>query len=140
MAEMTDEQRDGFLNEVRVAMLAIERKDKGPMCAPVWYRYAPGGGFEIAMANDSMKAVLLRRAGHATLCIQQEAPPYRYVTAEGPVDVTAVDAAERDAFLREVASKYLGDELGHQYADAFPDHEEAIVTLRPRRWRTEVLG
>ena len=140
MNEMTNEARDAFLRDVRVAVLAIERSDKGPLCAPVWYRYTDDGRFQIAMANDSAKALLLRRSGRASLCVQQEALPYQYVTAEGEVSVDAVSDAERDAFLREVAVRYLGDELGQQYADNFPGHEEAIVTLTPRRWHTEVLG
>ena len=139
MAEMTDEERDAFIREVRVAVLAIERADKGPLCAPVWYLYRDGA-FEIAMADDSAKALLLRRAGHASVCVQQEALPYKYVTAEGPVEVEAVDGQTRHAFILEVATRYLGEELGRQYADNFPGHTEAIVTLRPRRWRTEVLG
>lgn len=139
MAEMTDAERDDFLREVRVGVLAIERADKGPLCAPVWYRYVDGA-FEIAMANASAKATLLRRAGHATLCVQNEALPYRYVTAEGEVSVAVFTPDERDAFLREVASRYLGDEMGQRYADDFPGHDEARVTLHPRRWRTEVLG
>ncbi|MBO66395.1 MAG: pyridoxamine 5'-phosphate oxidase, partial [Actinobacteria bacterium] len=36
MAEMTTSERDDFLSEVRVGVLAIERDDKGPLCAPVW--------------------------------------------------------------------------------------------------------
>lgn len=139
MAEMTDEERDAFIREVRVAVLAIERVDKGPLCAPVWYLYRDGA-FEIAMADDSAKALLLRRADHASVCVQQEALPYKYVTAEGPVEVEAVDGQTRHAFILEVATRYLGEHLGRQYADNFPGHTEAIVTLRPRRWRTEVLG
>jgi PPOX class probable F420-dependent enzyme len=139
MAKMTDHERDAFLAQVRVAVLAIERFEKGPLCAPVWYRYRDGS-FEIAMANASAKAKLLRRYGRASLCVQDEDHPYRYVTVEGEVDVVAVSASVRDAFLRDVASRYLGDKRGQQYADDFPGHEEAIVTLRPRQWQTEVLG
>ena len=39
MAEMNDEERDNFLNEVRVGILAIERDDKGPLCAPICLLY-----------------------------------------------------------------------------------------------------
>ncbi len=139
MAEMNDDERDAFLSEVRVGVLAIERSDKGPLCAPVWFLYRDGA-FEIAMADDSAKALLLRRAGHASLCVQQESLPYMYVTAEGEVEVTAVSDQQRHEFILEVATRYLGADLGRQYADNFPGHTEAVVTLRPRRWRTEVLG
>ena len=137
MAEMTDAQRDGFLCEVRVAVLVIERADKGPLCAPVWYRYVDGS-FEVSMEGDSAKAVLLRRAARASICIQDESPPYRYVTAEGPITVEALAGPERHDMVLELATRYLGDEAGRQYADGFSpdDASGGIMTLRPRHWQT----
>ena len=140
MAEMTASERDSFLNEVRVGVLAIERSDKGPLCAPVWYRYSNDLGFEIAMAYASAKSVLLRRHGAATICVQDEQLAYRYVTAEGEVTVEALSPQGRDDLLRDIAIRYLGEELGNQYADSFPGHEEAKVTIMPRRWQSDVLG
>ena len=140
MAEMTDQQRQTFLSEVRVGVLAIERSDKGPLCAPVWYRYFEDTGFEIAMAYASVKSILLRRHGRATICVQDEQLPYRYVTAEGEVSVEALTPEGRDILLRDIAVRYLGEELGNEYADAFPGHEEAKVTLKPRNWRSDILG
>jgi nitroimidazol reductase NimA-like FMN-containing flavoprotein (pyridoxamine 5'-phosphate oxidase superfamily) len=140
MAEMNSDERDNFLNEVRVGVLAIERDDKGPLCAPIWYRYSTDVGFEIAMAYDSAKSVLLRRHGVATVCVQDEQLPYRYVTAEGEAVVELMTGEERDDVLRDIAIRYLGDELGNQYADAFPGHDEAKVTIKPRRWNSDVLG
>ena len=140
MAEMTTSERDDFLSEVRVGVLAIERDDKGPLCAPVWYRYSPQVGFEIAMAYASAKSILLRRHGAATICIQDEQLPYRYVTAEGEASVELLTPEGRDDLLRDIAIRYLGEDLGNQYVDAFPGHEEAKVTITPRRWRTDVLG
>ena len=140
MAEMTTPERDDFLSEVRVGVLAIERDEKGPLCAPVWYRYSPHVGFEIAMAYASAKSILLRRHGAATICIQDEQLPYRYVTAEGEASVELLTPEGRDDLLRDIAIRYLGEDLGNQYADAFPGHEEAKVTIAPRRWRTDVLG
>lgn len=140
MAEMTTTERDEFLGERRVAVLAIERNGKGPLCAPVWYRRTAEGAFQVAMADASAKAKLLRAAGRATLCIQDEQPPYRYVTAEGPVDVAVMTDEERHEALTEIAIRYLGQRGGTAYADNFPGHTEALVTLTPERWRTEVLG
>ncbi|MCH2624067.1 MAG: pyridoxamine 5'-phosphate oxidase family protein [Acidimicrobiales bacterium] len=140
MAEMNDEERDNFLNEVRVGVLAIERDDKGPLCAPIWYRYSTDLGFEIAMAYDSAKSILLRRHGAATICVQDEQLPYRYVTAEGQATVELMTPEERDEVLRDIAIRYLGEQLGNQYADAFPGHEEAKVTIKARRWNSDVLG
>jgi hypothetical protein len=37
------------------------------------------------MSGDSLKAQLLRAAGRATMTVQTEAPPYKYVCVEGRV-------------------------------------------------------
>ncbi|MBT3247145.1 MAG: TIGR03618 family F420-dependent PPOX class oxidoreductase [Actinobacteria bacterium] len=134
---MTDVQRDEFLSDVRVAVLVIERADKGPLCAPVWYRYAEGA-FEVSMEGDSAKAALLRRAGRASICVQDESPPYRYVTAEGPVTVEDVGGQQRHDLVLELACRYLGDEQGAGYADGYSPEEDGgvLMTLRPRRWQT----
>ncbi|MEZ5408853.1 MAG: TIGR03618 family F420-dependent PPOX class oxidoreductase [Acidimicrobiales bacterium] len=137
---MTERERDAFLAERRVAVLAIGREGAGPLCAPVWYRRTADGSFEIAMADASVKARLLRARGRASLCVQDEGRPYRYVTAEGPVSLRVMSPEERHAALTDIAGRYLGAEGGARYADAFPGHDEALVTLVPDRWRTEVLG
>lgn len=140
MGTMSDTERDSFLAERRVAVLAIGRDGSGPLCAPVWYRRRADGAFEIAMADASVKARRLRAEGRASLCVQDEGRPYRYVTVEGPVSLRVMSGEERHAALTDIASRYLGATAGAAYADAFPGHDEALVTLTPERWRTEVLG
>jgi len=140
MSEMSETERDIFVTDVRIAVLAIQRKQKGPLCAPVWYRYSSASGFQIPMANESAKALLLRRHGFATLCVQDEKLPYRYVTAEGPVELKTLNEVERYEAIKDIASRYLGNEAGKSYADTFPDHDEALVTLTPRNWNSNILG
>ena len=92
------------------------------------------------MAYASAKSILLRRHGAATICVQDEQRPYRYVTAEGEASVDLLTPEERDDLLRDIAIRYLREDSGNQYADAFPGHEEAKVTIKPRRWISEVLA
>jgi PPOX class probable F420-dependent enzyme len=103
---MTEDERTAFLTDVRVGVLAIERPGKGPLAHPIWYVY-DGTDVLITMEATSAKATLLRRAGRATMVVQDEAPPYRYVSVEGPV--TIAPAQDGDGYdLREVAIRYLG--------------------------------
>ena len=140
MPEMSDQARDELLGEVRVGVLGIDRDNKGPLLAPVWYRYSSESGFEICMADSSAKAHRLRAAGKATLCIQDESRPYRYVTAEGPAHMQVMTEGERDEILRDIAIRYLGTAAGNTYADNFPGHPEALLTLTPQNWWSEVIG
>lgn len=136
---MTDVDRDAFLLERRLGTLAIAREGKGPLLAPIWYQYTPGATIDICMSGSSAKAVRLRTAGRASMCVSDEGRPYRYVTVEGPVTVTDLGDEARER-IRSMASRYLGPSGGSQYAEAFSTPDEVIVRLTPTHWRTEVLG
>ena len=63
---MTVAEREAFLAEVHVGVLAVERPGRGPLALPIWYRFADGV-VEIGMDGSSLKAQLLRAAGRATM-------------------------------------------------------------------------
>jgi PPOX class probable F420-dependent enzyme len=136
---MTPAERDAFLADVHVGVLAVERPGKGPVAHPIWYVY-DGTDVIISVEADAVKARLLARAGRATMTVQVEHPPYRYVSVEGPVTLTP--AHDGDGYdLRSVAIRYLGAEAGAQYADSTGGTYEAItVRLHPERWTTVDYG
>jgi hypothetical protein len=67
-----------------------------------------------------------------SLCAQDESPPYRYVSVEGPVVIEELDPGERLAMAR----RYLGTEGGDQYvaSNPDPDREMVMLRMRPERW------
>jgi PPOX class probable F420-dependent enzyme len=129
--DMTTEQRETFLAGLHVGILAIQRDAKGPLAVPIWYEYE-GGQVIIHMADDSVKATLIRRHGRASMTVQDETPPYKYVMVEGPI---TVEPDDRD--ILPMAIRYLGEEMGRQYADANPSSaNSAVARLIPERWLT----
>lgn len=137
--DMTTTEREAFLADVRVGVLAIERPGKGPLAHPVWYVF-DGTDVIVTMEATSVKARLLARSGRATMTVQDERPPYRYVMVEGPA--TIEPASDGDGYdLREVAIRYLGTEAGNAYADELAGTYEAVtVRLHPERWTTVDYG
>lgn len=131
---MTKEEREAFLAEARVGVLAVA-SGGAPVLTPIWYTYEPGGDVVMTTDDSSAKTQLLRDAGTASLCVQTETAPYKYVVVEGPVSITdGVDSAWR----RATAHAYLGSDLGDMYMDATMDSEvdSVMVRLTPERWRT----
>lgn len=128
---MTREERDAFLAGVHVGVLAIDEPGRGPLALPVWYE-VDDGRVVISMDGSSLKARLLRAAGRATLTVQDEAPPYKYVSVEGTV---TIEPSQRDA--APLASRYLGPELGAWYAEHNPPTDDSVLAvLTPEHWRT----
>ncbi len=137
MAEgsMTRAEREAFLADVHVGVLAVDDPGRGPLTLPIWY-LVEDGDVVISMDDTSKKFRLLEAAGRASMVAQTEAPPYRYVSVEGPVRVVRPD--DRDPL--DLAGRYLGD-FGPVYVEANPPNEHTVeVHLTPEHWNTMDFG
>jgi PPOX class probable F420-dependent enzyme len=134
---MTVEERQAFLAQVHIAVLAVAGDDgRAPLAVPVWYDYRPGGEVAMITERDSRKTTLVRRAGRITLCVQGTVLPYRYASAEGPV--TAIEDTVTVEQRRALASRYLGPEGADAYLESTPGATERMVRIlmRPEHWLT----
>ncbi|MFW0149150.1 pyridoxamine 5'-phosphate oxidase family protein [Mycobacterium sp. smrl_JER01] len=131
MAKMTEGEREQYLAGLHVGVVAVERPDRAPLAVPIWYGYQPGGEVLLWTESESVKHRLIRDAGRFAITVQDEQPPYKYVTAEG--DVTAIDAAA-EAEVRAIAVRYLGEQEGGQFAEQNLTPTSVIIRMRPRRW------
>ena len=128
---MTKAERETFLAGVHVGVVSIEDPGHGPLTAPIWYAYEPGGAVTMLIGQDSRKHKLLKNAGRMSLCAQTETAPYKYVSVEGPVTISK---PPRDGTLK-MAIRYLGEQVGKQYA-ANGNGDSLWVSLKPERWLT----
>jgi nitroimidazol reductase NimA-like FMN-containing flavoprotein (pyridoxamine 5'-phosphate oxidase superfamily) len=139
---MTRAEREVFLAEPHVGVIAVAAPGRGPLVTPIWYDYEPGGELWVVTERASRKGRLLEAARCMSLCAQTETPPYRYVSVEGPL--VAIEPADVEAHVRPMAHRYLGRELGDRYVEATaPDRaqgESVVVRMRPERWQSVDYG
>lgn len=129
---MSMDERQAFLADVHVGVIAIAEADRGPLAVPVWYSYEPGGDVSVLMQSDSRKALGIDAAGRFSLCAQSETAPYQYVTVEGPVKAT--ESYDLDD-LQAMATRYLGVDGGKAYvAGSDPSANSIKITMTPERW------
>jgi len=137
---MSAAEREEFLAGVRVGVLSAALGGAGRTVAvPVWYSYQPGGLLTVLTGRRSRKAAAIRTAGRFALCVQDDSPPYRYVSVEGPVvREEELDPAERLAMAR----RYLGAAGGDRYVTDNPDpgRENVAFRMRPERWLSQDQG
>ena len=137
---MSAAEREEFLADVHVGVLSSAVGTAGQTLAvPVWYSYQPGGLVTVLTGRGSRKAAAVRAAGRFSLCAQDDSPPYRYVSVEGPVvSEEELDPAERLAMAR----RYLGVPGGDRYVADNPDPERGNVAfrMRPERWLSQDQG
>lgn len=136
--DMSEEDRQAFLADVHVAVLAIEREDRAPLAVPIWYSYELDGDVTILIGPASLKASLIEEAGRFSLCVQTEQVPYKYVMVEGPVVETS--QCDVEAHARPMARRYLGRELGDQYIEDGDDSTSICITMRPEVWYSADYG
>ena len=131
MTSMTQQERQDFLADLHVGVLSLNDDSRGPLTAPIWYDYDPGGELWFLTGPDSRKGKLLEVGVHLSLVAQSEDPPYKYVSVEGPV--TSIDEANKDDLLA-MAIRYLGSKAGKQYTENSETGGGVIVRVKPERW------
>jgi nitroimidazol reductase NimA-like FMN-containing flavoprotein (pyridoxamine 5'-phosphate oxidase superfamily) len=139
---MTQAEREAFLAGVHVGIFSILQEGRPPLTVPVWYMYEPGSNIRIVTARDSRKLALIRQSMCFTLCVQDETPPYRYVSVEGTV--VSIEPTDLERHLRPQARRYFGVEKGDAYIDSIGgaalEDTDMLVTMRPERWLTTDYG
>ena len=137
---MTDRERDRFVAESDVAVLAIPRGDRPPHATPVWYHHQPGGNitfFTGTQGHRSRKSELIEQADVVSICVQQETFPYRHVTVEGAiVQIDRPPTAEQPL---AIVRRYLPEEQAQGFVAAEIDHptgEFVLYSIRPDHWHS----
>jgi nitroimidazol reductase NimA-like FMN-containing flavoprotein (pyridoxamine 5'-phosphate oxidase superfamily) len=137
---MTRAEREAFLAEVRVGVLAVtsDNPDRAPVSAPVWYDYSPEIGVTVMMNGKSRKGVAIDAAQRFVLVVQSEAVPYRYVTVEGPV--TEIRSPDTAKDLLPLAIRYLGEDSGAAYTKEWEaaggPETDLVYVMSPQQWNT----
>lgn len=133
---MTREEREAFLADVHIGVLAINEDGRGPSAAPIWYLYEPGGEIEFSMSGTSQKAQLLKVGSRVSLVAQRETNPPGYVSVEGVV--TSIGDPVTGEFLDRLYGRYLDPAEAQRRSAARGDSENGSVILRvkPEHWRT----
>jgi len=134
---MSRAEREEFLAGLHVGVLSVASPDGGgPLAAPVWYTYQPGGTVNVSTSRGSRKASAIAAASRFSLCVQDERPPYKYVTVEGPAVMEDASQAER----LELARRYLGPDGGDAYLAANPGGTQVMIRMTPEHWLTRAYS
>ena len=99
---------------------------------PVWFLVDADGSIVFTTGKDTVKGRALVRDGRASVCVDEEVPPYSYVRIDGRVELSE-DMSELPDWATRIAARYMGpaqaDAYGHR--NAVPG--ELLVRLRPDR-------
>ena len=131
---MTETQVTAFLAAVppRTGKLATVRADGRPHVAPVWYALDDDGSILFNTGESSVKGRNLSRDPRASLCVDDERPPFSYVLVEGTVELSdELDEVRR--WATEIGGRYMGADRADEYGARNGVPGELLVRLRPSR-------
>jgi PPOX class probable F420-dependent enzyme len=129
---MSDSEWRAFVSAgTRTGKLATTRSDGRPHVVPIWF-VLDGDDIVFNTGAETVKGRNLRRTGWASMCVDDERPPFSYVTTSGPVTLST-DLEAMLPFATEIAARYMGPELGEQYGRRNAVEGEMLVRLRAEK-------
>jgi PPOX class probable F420-dependent enzyme len=131
---MGDDEVRAFLasEPPRPGVLATTRKDGRPHVAPVWYVIDDDGTIVFTTGADTVKGRTLRRTGWAAMTVDDDRPPFSFVTLEGPVTISDDLTAVRD-WAGRIGGRYMGADRADEYGERNGVPGELLIRLRPVR-------
>lgn len=131
-------EREAFLADTHVGVIAVSRGERGPLAVPIWYAYRVGGEVVLWIERGSAKERLIRDAGRFSLCAQVEEPPYKYVTVEGPV--VAWEEAPSAGRALEIALRYMPADEAADFVERSLSDKSMLVRMSPELWLSRDEG
>src|SRR5438445_2208057 len=132
---MTDDEVRAFLTSTppHTGKLATVRADGRPHVAPVWYVLDEADGTIVfTTGEDTVKGRNLRRSGYTAMCVDDERPPFSFVTLEGPVTLSD-DLDQLRHWVTLIGGRYMGAERAGAFAARNAVPGELLARLTPAR-------
>src|SRR6201995_5736136 len=118
MHTMTRQQWWDFASSgTRTGKLAVVRADGTPHVVPIWFVLDSADGQDYVVFNtgaDTVKGKALRRDPRFSLCVDDQAPPYSYVSITGEAEVSD----DLDAMLPwsvRIGARYMGEDAAEEF-------------------------
>ncbi len=126
---MTDDERAAFLRHpVRPAIAATTRGDGRPHAVPVWYDF-DDDVIVFTTHADTVKGRSLARDPRITLCVQDDQPPFSFVTVEGRAELVDDPALVR-RWGTQIGGRYMGADRADEYGERNAVPGELLVRVR----------
>ncbi|KQX46222.1 MULTISPECIES: PPOX class F420-dependent oxidoreductase [unclassified Streptomyces] len=116
MTRMSDEQWRAFVSEgTRTGKLATVRDDGSPHVVPIWF-LLDGDDIVFNTGKDTVKGRNLARDGRASLCVDDDTPPFAFVSLRGRVELDEDPVALRH-WAGRIGARYMGEDRADEFGE-----------------------
>jgi len=113
----------------RTAKLAVVRADGSAHVAPVWIDL-DGDEIVFMTSADTIKGKAILRDPRVCLCLDDERPPFSFVTIAGTA-TTSTDPDELLGWATRIGGRYMGADQAEAYGRRNAVPPEMVVRIRP---------
>ena len=111
------------------AKLAVVRADGSPLVAPIWID-RDGEQIVFMTSADTIKGKSILRDGRVSLCLDNEIPPFDFVTISGTT-TTSTNTDELIHWGTRIAGRYMGAEHAEKFGRRNAMPPEMVVRVTP---------
>jgi PPOX class probable F420-dependent enzyme len=101
----------------RTGKLAVVRADGSPHVVPIWFVLDTVGDQDYVIFNtgeNTLKGKALRRDPRFSLCVDDEAPPFSFVSIAAVAEISE-DLDEMLPWSTKIGGRYMGADVAEQF-------------------------
>jgi len=130
--DMSDRERRAFLmTGTRTAKLAVSRRNGAPHVVPIWF-VLDGDDVVFTTGESTVKGKAIQRDGRVALCVDDDNPPFSFVSIEGTTTVSR-DYDELLKWATKLGGRYMGADQAEQFGRRNAVPEELLVRVTPTK-------
>jgi PPOX class probable F420-dependent enzyme len=145
MTEMSKAEIGRFLMQgTFTGKLATVKKDGSSHVVPIWFvldnrnsSSSRGGkiGRDIILTTGytSVKAQNIQRDNRVSICIDDQIPPFSFVTIFGTAKIHPYKQKEVLRWATKIAQRYMGKDNAEEYGKRNSEEGLVLVRIKPRR-------
>ena len=130
MPEMTKEEyREFLLQGTKTGKLATVKEDGRPHVVPIWFDL-DGENIVFTTGESSVKSKNMKRDPRVSLSVDDQTPPYSFVTIEGTVSFSK-DPEELLYWATRIGGRYMGEDKADAFGKRNAVEGELLVQITP---------
>jgi PPOX class probable F420-dependent enzyme len=143
MTEMSKAEIGRFLMRgTFTGKLATVKKDGSSHVVPIWFvldnRNSSRGGkivgdIILTTGDTSVKAQNIRRDNKVSICVDDQTPPFSFVTIFGTAKIHPYKQKEVLRWATKIAERYMGKDNAEAYGKRNSEEGLVLVRIKPRR-------
>ena len=121
------------------AKLATVKKDGSSHVVPIWFALDNGnsrakvGDIIFTTGDTSVKANNIQRDNRVSICIDDQIPPFSFVTIFGTAKIHPYKQKEVFKWAKKIAERYMGKRNAEAYGKRNSKEGLVLVRIKPTR-------